>query len=416
MQDTSGYDNRPAVQEQGQIALGVSTRHQPWYREGKLLIALVTTILGTSGIAGIVQFILEDHRKTAELEIARTNNEAHLKLEQDKQAHEIARAREQQRHSIAEQYLQRVTDPRATSDNVETVYELIVRIEGEEDTRGVSSWAKQQLNRLRQRRDAVLKAQELQKEAAALTASRAQALPAQGGPDEGAGVITADAKLLEKKYDTQSAALGLKLIETQKRLADLERQLGIAREAPGRVESASAVVSPRITLEVLVALGAFESAAQRYVSDLNALTERYGINTELRRAHFLAQVMHESGNLQRTQENVNYSWQALRQTWPSRFSTDEIAQGYHRQPVKIANHVYANRMGNGPEETGNGWQFLGRGLLLLTGKANYERFAEWINNREVLSQPELMASRYECTLPYSSGSRWTLIDSLMRMT
>jgi len=84
--------------------------------------------------------------------------------------------------------------------------------------------------------------------------------------------------------------------------------------------------------------------------------------------------------------------------------------------VKIANHVYANRMGNGPEETGDGWQFLGRGLLLLTGKANYERFAEWINNREVLSQPELMASRYECTLPYSSGSRWTLIDSLMRMT
>jgi hypothetical protein len=99
MQDASADENGPAVQTQGQIAPGGPIPHHPWYREGKFVIALVTAILGTSGIAGTVQVILEDYRKTAELEIAKTNNAAHLKLEQEKQHHDIALAREQQRHT-----------------------------------------------------------------------------------------------------------------------------------------------------------------------------------------------------------------------------------------------------------------------------------------------------------------------------
>jgi len=198
---------------------------QPWYRDGKFLVAVVAAVLGTSGIAGTVQVVLESHRKTAELEIAKMNNDAHLKLEQEKQAHGITLAREQQRHSIAEQYLQRVTDPRASYDNVETVYELIIRIEGADDTRGVSSWAKQQLRRVRERRETAFKEEELRKQGVQLKADHEEKLAALAKSGEGPDTITVDSKRAQEKYELESAALGLKLLETQKRLADLERQL-----------------------------------------------------------------------------------------------------------------------------------------------------------------------------------------------
>src|SRR5712692_10955616 len=129
----------------------------------------------------------------------------------------------------------------------------------------------------------------------------------------------------------------------------------------------------------------------KYVDALDEALTRYTINTPPRIAAFVAQVAHESGDFRYSEENLNYSWRALRLTWPTRFLTDQIAQGYHRQPEKIANHVYANRNGNGDEASGDGWRFRGRGLIEVTGRANYLDYLQAIAEPAVLANPEQLA-------------------------
>lgn len=120
----------------------------------------------------------------------------------------------------------------------------------------------------------------------------------------------------------------------------------------------------------------------RYVSNwcraLNILLPDYEINTSERIAAFLAQCIHESGGFEFLRENLNYRATSLIKVWPRHFPNLEIAKQYERNPQKIANRAYANRMGNGPEESGDGWKYCGRGLIQLTGKHNYESFAESI--------------------------------------
>ena len=101
----------------------------------------------------------------------------------------------------------------------------------------------------------------------------------------------------------------------------------------------------------------------------------YEINTPARMAAFLAQCAHESGDFKFIKVNLNYRAASLRKTFGKYFPTDEIAQQYANKPEKIANRVYANRMGNGPEESGDGYRYCGRGLIQLTGKENYFWFA-----------------------------------------
>lgn len=108
---------------------------------------------------------------------------------------------------------------------------------------------------------------------------------------------------------------------------------------------------------------------------LQQLLPQYEINTADRIAAFLAQCAHESGNFVFIKENLNYKWASLRKVFPKYFPTDALAQQYEKQPEKIANRVYANRMGNGPEESGDGWRFCGRGLIQVTGRENYSWFA-----------------------------------------
>jgi putative chitinase len=108
---------------------------------------------------------------------------------------------------------------------------------------------------------------------------------------------------------------------------------------------------------------------------LEQLLPQYEINTPDRIAAFLAQCAHESGGFVFIKENLNYRWQSLRKVFPKYFPTDALAQQYEKQPQKIANRVYANRMGNGPEESGDGWRFCGRGLIQVTGRDNYSWFA-----------------------------------------
>jgi len=114
---------------------------------------------------------------------------------------------------------------------------------------------------------------------------------------------------------------------------------------------------------------------------LNKILPDYDINTPQREAAFLAQCAHESGGFTALHENLNYRAVTLRKVFPKYFPDDAIAEQYASQPNKaelIANRVYANRMGNGDEASGDGFKFCGRGLIQLTGRSNYQAFADSI--------------------------------------
>lgn len=111
---------------------------------------------------------------------------------------------------------------------------------------------------------------------------------------------------------------------------------------------------------------------------LDKLLPDYEINTPQRIAAFLAQCKHESGNFTAIKENLNYRAESLMRVWPRYFPTMEIATQYAHNQEKIANRAYANRMGNGSEQSGDGYRYCGRGLIQLTGKDNYQAFADSI--------------------------------------
>lgn len=111
---------------------------------------------------------------------------------------------------------------------------------------------------------------------------------------------------------------------------------------------------------------------------LVALLPDYEINTPARVAAFIAQCAHESGGFRLLKENLNYKAASLRRVFGKYFKDDAIAAQYANKPEMIANRVYGNRMGNGPEESGDGFRYCGRGLIQLTGKENYQSFADSI--------------------------------------
>ncbi len=148
-----------------------------------------------------------------------------------------------------------------------------------------------------------------------------------------------------------------------------------------------------ITRELLTRMGATAANADRYLDALNAALAVHGIDSEARIAHFLAQVMHESGHLRLVEENLNYSAEGLRKTFRKYFRTDAEAQAYARQPARIGSRVYGGRMGNGPEASGDGYRYRGRGLIQLTGKANYGSFSDWVG-ADVVANPDWVAERY----------------------
>ncbi|MEW8561534.1 MAG: glycoside hydrolase family 19 protein [Candidatus Thiodiazotropha sp.] len=148
-------------------------------------------------------------------------------------------------------------------------------------------------------------------------------------------------------------------------------------------------------VEMLKEMGVSSTDAEQYIDDLELTLPKYGIaNSKVRLAHFFSQVLHESGCMRYDMENLNYSAKALRAVFGKYFKTKRQAEGYARQPEKIANKVYANRMGNGVESSGDGWKYRGRGLIQLTGKNNYRAFAKWIDDDRIMDDPDLVASEY----------------------
>lgn len=120
----------------------------------------------------------------------------------------------------------------------------------------------------------------------------------------------------------------------------------------------------------------------------------FEIDTDAQLAHFLANVHHETGNFTADTENLNYSAQGLEKVFKRYFPTHELATQYARNPIAIANRVYANRMGNGNEASGDGWKYIGRGALQLTGKNNYKAFADFVGDKMIMLKPELVAEKY----------------------
>jgi putative chitinase len=132
-----------------------------------------------------------------------------------------------------------------------------------------------------------------------------------------------------------------------------------------------------------------------------------------RAAHFFAQTAHESGGFKAFSENLNYSAKGLRGIFGKYFPTDALARAYERQPQKIANRVYANRMGNGDEASGEGWLFRGRGSLQLTGKFNFKAFSDYIGRPDVMTNPDLVATElaFESALWFFDKNKlWSICD------
>jgi putative chitinase len=125
--------------------------------------------------------------------------------------------------------------------------------------------------------------------------------------------------------------------------------------------------------------------------ELSELLPVFEITSVGRVAAFIAQTAHESGGYTALKENLNYSAEGLHKLWPNRFPTVDSAMPYNRNPQAIANKVYSSRMGNGDEHSGEGWLYCGRGLLQLTGKANYSAFAQYAG-MSVEDAPEYIES------------------------
>lgn len=133
----------------------------------------------------------------------------------------------------------------------------------------------------------------------------------------------------------------------------------------------------------------YKVKCEEYIDALNKVLPENEIDTPLRVCHFLAQIIHESGHFRFNSENLNYSASALKSVFKKYFPSDELANKYARQPEKIANRVYANRMGNGNEASGDGWKYRGRGLIQLTGYNNYKQCKDDMKI-DIVKNPDLL--------------------------
>ena len=129
------------------------------------------------------------------------------------------------------------------------------------------------------------------------------------------------------------------------------------------------------------------------LAQIPEVQQKFGIDTAVELSHFLAQCGHESGGFKLTSENLNYGAKGLLGIFKKYFPTEAKAKEYERKPEKIANLVYGGRMGNGPEASGEGWKFRGRGFIQLTGKSNYSEFDKVVPE-DIISNPDLVATKY----------------------
>lgn len=134
--------------------------------------------------------------------------------------------------------------------------------------------------------------------------------------------------------------------------------------------------------------------------------------TPVRAAHFFGQTSHETGGFKLFSENLNYSAQGLQSIF-GKYFPGNLEESYARNPEKIANRVYASRMGNGDEKSGDGWKYRGRGALQLTGKDNYKAFAQYLGKPEIITNPDLVTTEYafeSAMFFFDKNKLWSICD------
>ena len=146
---------------------------------------------------------------------------------------------------------------------------------------------------------------------------------------------------------------------------------------------------------------------------LKAAMAYYKMTPE-RAAHFFAQTAHETGEYKLFSENLNYSKDGLMRVFSKYFPGGTLAESYAKQPEKIANRVYGNRMGNGDEASGDGWKYRGHGALQLTGKSNYQSFSSYLKKPEIMTNPDLVATQYafeSAMFFFDNNKLWLICDT-----
>lgn len=148
------------------------------------------------------------------------------------------------------------------------------------------------------------------------------------------------------------------------------------------------------------------------MGEVFSIVEKFNITNHLRLSHFLSQCAHESGNFKFLTENLNYSADGLLKIFPKYFKDKATADAYARKPEKIGSRVYANRMGNGDEASGEGFKFRGRGYIQLTGKDNYKQFGAFVGE-DLVATPDLVATKYPLTSAaffFDKNKLWDICD------
>ncbi len=171
------------------------------------------------------------------------------------------------------------------------------------------------------------------------------------------------------------------------------------------------ILIPKTETEVLKTDKLKGHLPESVISEINLIAQKFGITTNLRLAHFLAQCSHESGNFKAVSENLNYSKSGLLKIFPKYFPGN-LAELYAFKPELIASRVYGNRMGNGDEASKEGWKFRGRGYLQTTGKENYKRLGSFLGI-DLISNPDLVATTYPLSSAayfFESNKLWTICD------
>ena len=182
------------------------------------------------------------------------------------------------------------------------------------------------------------------------------------------------------------------------------KMFGSAQVAP--VASPVAIPPSAFKLEALK--GHIPDAVIAQIPDTAA---KFGITNVLRLAHFLSQCGHESGNFKAVSENLNYTAAGLKNIFP-RYFPGNLSESYSRNPEKIANKVYASRMGNGDEASGDGWKYKGAGFIQLTGKANHQAFDKTVDD-DIVANPSLVATKYPLASAawfFDSNKLWGICD------
>ena len=148
------------------------------------------------------------------------------------------------------------------------------------------------------------------------------------------------------------------------------------------------------------------------MGEVFAIVEKFNITNHLRLSHFLSQCAHESGNFKFLTENLNYSADGLLKIFPKYFKDKATADAYARKPEKIGSRVYANRMGNGDEASGEGFKLRGRGYIQLTGKDNYKQFGAFVGE-DLVANSDLVATKYPLTSAaffFDKNKLWDICD------